>query len=197
MKKIVLASNNKGKVKEVKEILKDYEIVTLNDIEFYDDIIEDGETFLDNALIKARAIRKFLGDDTLIISDDSGLCCPALDGAPGVYSARYAGNHDDQKNRDKLIKDLEKLDKTAYFICEIVLLKEDGNYEAFEGRTYGKIISEEKGDNGFSYDCIFLSDDLGKTFAEATDEEKNSCSHRGRALEKLSLYLEGDMNATK
>ena len=108
MKKIVLASNNKGKVKEVKEILKDYEIVTLNDIGFYDDIIEDGETFLDNALIKARAIRKFLGDDTLIISDDSGLCCPALDGAPGVYSARYAGDHDDQKNRDKLIKDLEK-----------------------------------------------------------------------------------------
>ena len=159
MKKIVLASNNKGKVKEVKEILKDYEIVTLNDIEFYDDIIEDGETFLDNALIKARAIRKFLGDDTLIISDDSGLCCPALDGAPGVYSARYAGDHDDQKNRYKLIKDLEKLDKTAYFICEIVLLKEDGNYEAFEGRTYGKIISEEKGDNGFSYDCILLSDE--------------------------------------
>lgn len=114
MKKIVLASNNKGKVKEVKERLKDYEIVTLNDIEFYDDIIEDGETFLDNALIKARAIRKFLGDDTLIISDDSGLCCPALDGAPGVYSARYAGDHDDQKNLLFLL--IHFLEKTIH-IC--------------------------------------------------------------------------------
>ena len=197
MKKIVLASNNKHKVMEIKKILKNFEIVTLNDIGFHDDIVEDGDTFLDNALIKTRAVRKFLNDDTLIIGDDSGLCCESLNGEPGVYSARYAGEHDDKKNREKLIKELNEKDKTAYFVCMIVLLKEDGSYESFEGRTYGKIISEERGENGFGYDNIFLSDDLGITFGEADDDAKNNCSHRGRALEKLALYLEDDKNGKK
>lgn len=192
MKDIVLASNNKHKIKEFKEILKDYNVLSLNDIGYYEDIIEDGETFEENALIKARTIKKYLKEKSLdydVIADDSGLCCKALNDAPGVYSARYAGNHNDQANRDKLIKELEGKDKTAYFICDIVLYQDEDNYKSFTGKTTGKIISEEKGNKDFGYDCIFLSDDLNKTFGEATEEEKNKVSHRKRAIENLLKEL--------
>ena len=192
MKKIVLASNNKHKVKEIKNILSDYDILTLNDISFYDDIIEDGKTFLDNALIKAKAISKYIREKGLnydVIADDSGLCCNGLDGAPGVYSARYAGNHDDKANRKKIIEELKDKDKTAYFVCCMVLYHPDDTYSSYEGTTSGVIISEEKGKTDFGYDCIFLSDDLGVTFGEASDEDKNNVSHRKRALEKLKVEL--------
>lgn len=193
MKKIVLASNNKHKVKEIKNILSDYDILTLNDISFYDDIIEDGKTFLDNALIKAKAISKYIREKGLnydVIADDSGLCCNGLDGAPGVYSARYAGNHDDKANRKKIIEELKNKDKTAYFVCCMVLYHPDDTYSSYEGTTSGVIISEEKGKTDFGYDCIFLSDDLGVTFGEASDEDKNNVSHRKRALEKLKVELD-------
>ena len=192
MKKIVLASNNKHKVKEIKEILSDYDILTLNDISFYDDIVEDGETFLDNALIKAKEISKYIREKGLnydVIADDSGLCCNGLDGAPGVYSARYAGNHDDKANRNKIIYELKNKDKSAYFICCMVLYHPDDTYSSYEGTTSGVIISEERGKTDFGYDCIFLSDDLGVTFGEASDEDKNNVSHRKRALEKLKVDL--------
>ncbi len=192
MKKIVLASNNKHKVKEIKEILSDYDILTLNDISFYDDIVEDGETFLDNALIKAKEISKYIREKGLnydVIADDSGLCCNGLDGAPGVYSARYAGNHDDKANRNKIIDELKNKDKSAYFICCMVLYHPDDTYSSYEGTTSGVIISEERGKTDFGYDCIFLSDDLGVTFGEASDEDKNNVSHRKRALEKLKVDL--------
>ena len=192
MKKIVLASNNKHKVKEIKEILSDYDILTLNDISFYDDIVEDGETFLDNALIKAKEISKYIREKGLnydVIADDSGLCCNGLDGAPGVYSARYAGNHDDKANRNKIIDELKNKDKAAYFICCMVLYHPDDTYSSYEGTTSGVIISEERGKTDFGYDCIFLSDDLGVTFGEASDEDKNNVSHRKRALEKLKVDL--------
>ena len=192
MKKIVLASNNKHKVKEIKEILSDYDILTLNDISFYDDIVEDGETFLDNALIKAKEISKYIREKGLnydVIADDSGLCCNGLDGAPGVYSARYAGNHDDKANRNKIIDELKNKDKSAYFICCMVLYHPDDTYSSYEGTTSGVIISEERGKTDFGYDCIFLSDDLGITFGEASDEDKNNVSHRKRALEKLKVDL--------
>ena len=188
MRKIVLASNNQHKIKEFKEMLSNYEILSLKDIGFLEDIVEDGETFLDNSLIKAKAISLYLKDKGLdydVIADDSGLCCEGLDGAPGVYSARYAGNHNDQANRDKLINELKDKDKTAYFVCCIVLYHIDGIYSSYEGRTYGKIIDEERGSTDFGYDCIFLSDDLGKTFGEASSDEKNSVSHRSRAIDKL------------
>ena len=171
MRKIVLASNNKHKIKEFNEILDTVEILTLNDIGYLEDIEETGETFLENALIKAETISKYLKENNLdydVLSDDSGLSCVALDLAPGVYSARYAGNHDDKANRDKVISELNDKDKTAYFSCTIVLYHIDGTYDYREGRTYGKIIDEEKGDTSFGYDCIFLSDDLGKTFGEAS-----------------------------
>ena len=192
MKKIVLASNNKHKIKEVKEILDNIEILTMNEIGYFDEIEENGKTFLENALIKAKTISEYLktkGLDYDVLADDSGTCCTALDGAPGIYSARYAGNHDDKDNRDKLIKDLEGKDKTAYFNCTMVLYHIDGTYEYREGKTYGKIINEELGDTSFGYDCIFLSDDLDKTFGEASSEEKNSVSHRYRALIQIKELL--------
>jgi XTP/dITP diphosphohydrolase len=193
MKKIVLASNNKHKIKEFNEILDNVEILTLNDIEFFSEIEETGKTFLENALIKASTISKYLKSKNLdydVIADDSGLCSEALNGAPGIYSARYSGIHDDSKaNRDKLINDLKCKDKTAYFNATIVLYHIDGTYEYKEGKTYGKIIEEELGNTSFGYDCIFLSDDLNKTFGEATSEEKNSVSHRARALEQIKELI--------
>ena len=143
--KIVLASNNKHKIKEFKDILKGIEILSLNDIGFNDDIIEDGETFLENALIKAKTVSQYLksiGINYTVLADDSGLCVNSLGGNPGIYSARYAGNHDDKANRDLLIKNLsDKEDKSAYFICLIVKYKIDDTYDYYEGKTMGKIIS--------------------------------------------------------
>lgn len=193
MKKIVLASNNKYKIKEFKEILNTVEILTLNDIGYFEEIEEVGTTFLENALIKAQTISNYLknkGLDYDVLADDSGLCSSALNGAPSIYSARYAGAHgDSKKNRDKLIKELQGKDRSAYFNCTIVLYHIDGTYEYKEGRTYGKIIDEELGDTSFGYDSIFLSDDLGKTFGEATSEEKNKVSHRFRALYQIKELI--------
>ena len=188
MNKIVVATNNSHKLKEIKEILKGYEILSLKDIDFNDEIVEDGNSFEENALIKARTVYNYLKNknlDYLVMADDSGICCDALNGEPGIYSARYAGEHDDKANRKKLIKELEGKDTTAYFNCTIVLYYPNDNYKVFVGKTYGIIIEEEKGESGFGYDPIFYSNDLNKTFAEATEEEKNSVSHRGRALEKM------------
>ena len=143
MKKIVLASNNKHKVKEIKEMLDNVEILTLKDIEYYDEIEETGTTYLENALIKARTISEYLKSKNLdydVLADDSGLCCLALNGAPGVYSARYAGEPSDSKtNRDKLINELKDKEKTAYFNCTLVLYHNNGIYEYKEGKTYDKI----------------------------------------------------------
>ena len=188
METIVLASNNKHKIKEFKKILKDYNILSLEDIGFYDDIVEDGNSFLENSLIKAKTISNYLKEKNLeyiVVADDSGLCCEALDGAPGIYSARYAGDHNIQANRDKLIVNLKDKDKTAYFNCTIVVYYPDDTYKHFEGKTFGQIIEEERGSTDFGYDCIFLSDDLGKTFGEASEEEKNKVSHRGRAIDAM------------
>ena len=193
MKKIVLASNNIHKIKEFNEILDNVEILTLSDIGYLEEIEETGETFLENALIKASTISNYLkskGLDYDVLADDSGLCCLGLDLGPGVYSARYAGEHVEPKaNRDKLIKELNEKDKTAYFICTIVLYHIDGTYEYREGRTYGKIIDEEKGDTSFGYDSIFLSDELSKTFGQASSDEKNSVSHRARALNQIKELI--------
>ena len=190
----VLASNNLHKVEEFQEMLPEYKIITLKEIGFFDDIVEDGNSFLENSLIKAKAVSEFLKKKGLeydVLADDSGLCVNSLNGAPGIYSARYAGDHSFDKNRKKLIEDLIPFeDKSGYFVCQIVLLHPDGSFEDFEGRTEGVIISEERGSKEFCFDCIFQSNDLGKTFGEATAEEKNSVSHRGRAIQKLKEFLE-------
>ena len=187
--KIVLASNNSHKIEEFKKILLEYEILSLKDIGYLDDIDETGSTFEENALIKAKTIHDYLNNDYIVIADDSGLCCDSLNGEPGVYSARYASDHDIKKNRDVLIQNLEGKDHTAHFVCTIVVYYPDNNYKVFVGTTDGEIISEERGKTDFGYDCIFLSKDLNKTFGEASEEEKNSVSHRGRAINKMIKEL--------
>lgn len=193
MKTAVLASNNKHKVKEFKEILKDYNIITLNDINYFDEIEETGETFEENAFIKAKTIHNYLKEknlDYIVIADDSGLCVDSLEGMPGVYSARYSGIHgNDKANREKLQKELKEKDRSAYFICKIIVYYANGEYKSFEGKTFGKITKEEYGSKDFGYDCIFYSNDLNKTFGEATEEEKNSVSHRGRAIREMLKAL--------
>lgn len=188
-KTIVIASNNKHKLKEFKEILTDYNIISLNDIEYFDDIEENGKTFEENALIKAETIHNYLKNkrlDYIVVADDSGLCVDSLNGAPGIYSARYAGVHgNNEANRNKLQKELIGKERNAYFICTIVVVYPNGEHKTFEGKTYGKITEEELGNKDFGYDCIFYSNDLNKTFGEATEKEKNSVSHRGRAIKEM------------
>lgn len=188
-KTIVVASNNKHKIKEIKEILTKYNVIPMSEVGFCQEIEENGKTFKENALIKAETIHQYLkesGKNYLVLADDSGLCVEALNGDPGVYSARYAGEHgNEQANRNKLLKQLEGKDRTAFFCCTIAIVYPNGEQQIFEGKSYGKITEEEIGENGFGYDCIFYSDDLKKTFGEASEEEKNSVSHRSRALQKI------------
>lgn len=190
-KTIVIASNNKHKLKEFKEILTDYNILTLQDINYFDDIEETGTTFEENALIKAQTIHNYLKNknlDYIVVADDSGLCVEALNGEPGLYSARYAGEHgDNEANRKKLQENLAGKKRDAYYICTIVVVYPNGEHKTFEGKTYGRITEEELGKKDFCYDCIFYSTDLNKTFGEASEEEKNSVSHRGRAIRKMVI----------
>ena len=193
MEKIVLASANKHKIEEFNEILGDnFKILSLEDIGFNREIEENGTTLIQNAKIKAETVRSFLkenGKDYPVIADDSGLFVHVLGGEPGDYSARYAGSHDDQANRDKLLEKLEnKLDRTANFECVICYISNEA-MKLFIGRTYGEITTEEIGDTSFGYDCLFFSSDLRKTFGEATAKEKNAVSHRSRAAEQLRKYL--------
>ena len=193
MENIVLASNNDHKIKEFQEMLDNYTVLSLRDIGFLEDIVEDGNTFLENSLIKAKTVSQYLKEKGLsydVMADDSGLCVSALNGEPGIYSARYAGNHNDQENRNKLRKKLEGIDdRSASFVCQLVLYHPDGTYQDFLGKTDGVILMEEKGSKEFGYDCIFYSNELQKTFGEASPGEKNSVSHRGRAIQKLKEEL--------
>ena len=184
---VVIASNNKHKIKEIKEILQDKfdNLYSLAEANIHCDPDETGETFLENAQIKAREIAKHT--NCAVLSDDTGLCVHALDNQPGVYSARYAGEQgNDKLNRDKLLYNLQsKDDRTAHFETVVVLHYPNGNEIVATGRVDGYILLEETGMAGFGYDCIFFCDDLNKSFGLATDEEKNSVSHRGRALRNL------------
>ncbi len=184
-KKLVVASGNAHKIAEISAIFPDFEVVSQKSVGFNVDVEETGTTFAENALIKARACANALGCPA--VADDSGICVDALDGAPGIYSARYCGYHgDDQANRDLLLKKLSgKTNRKAHFTSAVALVYPDGREIVVEGHTYGEIIHEERGNGGFGYDCLFLSDDLQKTFAEASAEEKNAVSHRYRALQEL------------
>jgi XTP/dITP diphosphohydrolase len=186
--KMVVASCNQNKIREFSQLFTDYEVVSQKELGFDEEVEETGTTFAENALIKARAAAKALGVPAL--ADDSGLCVVALGGQPGVYSARYSGDHDDASNRKKLLCELKgKQDRRAYFQSAIALVYPDGKELLAEGKTYGTILEEERGAGGFGYDCLFLSDDLGKSFGEATAQEKNSVSHRSRALAALREKL--------
>ena len=187
MKELILASNNVHKVEEIKSILDDYKILTLKDIGYYEDIIEDGTTFEENALIKARTIAKYSGKAA--IADDSGLSVALLDGRPGVYSARYSKEQTDEKNIEKVLLELNGEKSEAKFVSVIALVRPDGSEITFRGECHGEIIFEKRGNNGFGYDPIFYVPSLEKTFAELTPEQKNSISHRKESLEKFSKYL--------
>lgn len=189
--KIAIATNNRNKLKEIRAVLGGFfdEMLSLGDLGIDVEIEETGATLTENALIKARTIRDMTGLASL--ADDSGLMCDALGGAPGVYSARYAGEeHDDAKNNALLLKNIAGKDRTAHFCSVIALCLPDGREYTAEGRVDGLITEEARGNGGFGYDPLFFSPELGKTFAEASAEEKNSVSHRGRALRNMELVVE-------
>ena len=192
MKSIILASNNKDKVKEVKEILKGYDIISMKEAGIDVDIEENGTTFEENALIKARAIMKLTGQRTM--ADDSGLEIDYLNKAPGVYSARFMG-HDtsyDIKNK-ALIQKLEGVkgsDRSGRFVCAIAVCFPDGREIVKRGTMEGLIAEEIKGDNGFGYDPIVYLPEYGRTSGELAPEEKNKISHRGKALALIKEELD-------
>lgn len=192
MKSIILASNNKDKVKEVKEILNGYDIISMKEAGIDVDIEENGTTFEENALIKARAIMKLTGQITM--ADDSGLEIDYLNKAPGVYSARFMG-HDtsyDIKNK-ALIQKLEGVkgsDRSGRFVCAIAVCFPDGHEIVKRGTMEGLIAEEIKGDNGFGYDPIVYLPEYGKTSGELAPEEKNKISHRGKALALIKEELD-------
>ena len=189
--KLLIASNNQHKIDEIKQILgnKFEQILSLSEAGIVCDPEENGKTFLDNALIKVRAVAKLT--DMPVLGDDTGLCVDALNGAPGVHSARFAGNHDNAKNRAKLLYELQdETNRKAHFSTAVALLYPDGRLVTAEGRVNGEILHAEVGTNGFGYDSLFYCNEIGKTFAEATAEEKNAVSHRGRALQKLAEKLQ-------
>lgn len=192
MIKIILASNNKNKIREMSQILSPFGMEVLSQREAGADfeVEENGTTFRENAEIKAQAVYERLC--VPVIADDSGLMVDALDGAPGVYSHRFAGENATDKDRnDKLMKellDVPEEKRTARFMCVICFIDEKGEKHFFEGKCEGVIGREEKGKNGFGYDPVFYRD--GKSLAEMTDDEKNSISHRGNALRLMKKYLE-------
>lgn len=185
--KLVIATNNKNKLGEIQAILGQTfdEILTMKDLNLDIEVEETGTTFLENAMLKAREICKIVKLPTL--ADDSGLSVDSLDGAPGVYSARYAGlQHNDADNNVKLLDELkDKPNRNAHFTSAVVLCFPDGEVISAEGYAYGEILKEQKGENGFGYDPLFFSRELKKTFAEASSDEKNAISHRKQALKKL------------
>lgn len=181
---LVIATTNKNKLKEFQEILKDLQIdvLSLTDFGPIPPVIEDGQTFEENAYKKALHTARVLGLPT--IADDSGLVVPALGGAPGVYSARYAGeNATDEENCQKLLKELiDVQDRRAYFQCALSIAVPSGPALTYEGQCDGIILHEKRGSSGFGYDPLFYYEKLGKTFAELPMADKNKVSHRGKAL---------------
>ena len=199
MKKLVIASNNEGKIKEIKRVLGHLpiEVLSLRDMGIDIDVEEDGLTFEDNAKKKSSEIYKELikrgNKDFIVMSDDSGLEVDYLKGEPGVFSARYAGEHgNDKKNNQKLLLKLKGVkyeDRKARFVCQLALINEKNQYRGIRGTVDGYILEEEKGSDGFGYDPLFLFEPLNKSFGEITMEEKNKISHRGVALEEAKEII--------
>lgn len=199
MKKLVIASNNKGKIKEIKEILVGLplEVVSLNDENINIDVVEDGTTFQENAKKKAVEICDYLlkrGDrEFIVMADDSGIEVDYLNGAPGVYSARYAGEHgEDYKNNEKLLENLKGVswqNRGARFVCQLAVIDNKKIYKSVTGYVEGHILEGINGSDGFGYDPLFYCDELKKSFGEAESSEKNLVSHRGRALIKFKSLI--------
>lgn len=197
--KVVLASRNKNKIKEIKEIYravtgKELDILSLDDIGYDGEIEENGSTFEENARIKASvpASRGYIG-----LADDSGLMVNALGGAPGIYSARYAGEDCSyERNNEKLLSELDgEDDRSAKFVCVFCVVGPDGRELTVRGECHGTIANELSGSGGFGYDPLFIYNELGKTFGELSAEEKNRISHRAVALDKLIPQLSDFINS--
>ena len=191
MQKIVVASGNAAKLREIGAILKGYNIVSMQEAGFSADIEETGATFEENALIKARAVSRAL--HCAALADDSGLCVAALGGAPGVYSARFCGRHgDDAANNALLLQKMRGIpeeERTAYFESCVALVFPNGRELTATGRTAGHILFTADGDGGFGYDPVFFSDELQKSFGRASAAEKNAVSHRAKALAAMAGKL--------
>lgn len=192
MKQIIIATKNKGKAKDFEAIFEPlgFEVLTLFDVAPDMEIEETGSTFEENAVLKAETVANRL--HTYVIADDSGLEIDALHGEPGVYSARYAGDHDDEANMDKALRNLEGVpteDRTARFTCCLAIAGPDVPTETLKGTCEGVILTERRGDQGFGYDPIFYVPEKEKTMAEMTPAEKGSLSHRGNAIRKLASDL--------
>lgn len=186
--KIVLASGNVHKIKEIQQMMPDYEIIGYKELGFDFEIEENGTTFYENALIKAQTVSKALNLPAL--ADDSGICVEVLNDTPGIYSARYAGDGIDEHNNQLLLKNMQgKTNRKAKFVCCMVYYNTDGTIVSSTGETQGEIMDKCYGDNGFGYDPLFFSYDLNKCLGIATDVEKNTISHRFRAIQGLKEKL--------
>ncbi|MCO4330111.1 XTP/dITP diphosphatase [Staphylococcus hyicus] len=191
MTDIVIASSNKGKINDFKVIFSDYNVIGINELLEDFDVEETGTTFEENARLKSEAAAKAL--NKTVIADDSGLEVAALNGAPGVYSARFAGeDKDDHANIDKVLHLLEDTtDRAARFVCVISMTTAEGDTHTFKGTVDGEITLARIGENGFGYDPIFYVPDKNKTMAQLSAEEKSQISHRRRAIDQLQAYMEG------
>ena len=184
--KLVLATSNKGKVREIKALCEDYEVIPYGELIEEFEIIEDGDTFKENALIKARAVFKALNDKSvMVIADDSGISVDILDGAPGIYSARYAGvDANDKDNLYKLMNDIKatgEKESKAHYTAAIAIVTQDGEH-CVHGWMHGTALSEASGEGGFGYDPMFIPEGYNKTLGELDDEIKGKLSHRWKAL---------------
>ena len=192
--KLVLATSNKGKVREIKALCENYEIIPYTELIEEFEIIEDADTFKENALIKARAVFKALDDDTIIVmADDSGISVDILDGAPGIYSARYGGpDADDKDNLHKLVDDIKAkgvASSPAHYTAAIAIVTKSAEY-CVHGWMYGTAMTTTKGDGGFGYDPMFVPDGFDKTLGELDDKIKKKLSHRSKALSLAKRILE-------
>lgn len=191
--RIIIATGNKDKVKEINEILygTGFDAVSMKEAGYDPDIVEDGKTFCENALKKAQAVHALCNE--YVIADDSGLCIDALDGAPGIYSARFCGEDSTYSEKFKRINELlegvpdDK--RTAHFTCAIAVVRPDGSYFTVEEYFNGVLLKEPRGENGFGYDPIFYVPEYGMTSAQMTPEQKHSMSHRGKALRSMVEIL--------
>ena len=189
--RLVIATSNEDKVREIDEILEGtgYRAVSMKEAGIMADIIEDGKTFEENALIKARAVHALAKPDDYVMADDSGLCIDALDGAPGIYSARFCGENSTYPEKfAKIFSMLEGVPeekRTARFVCAVAVVRPDGTSFTVRGECEGVLHEKPAGENGFGYDPIFYVPEFGMTTAQMPPEQKNSISHRGRALRKM------------
>jgi XTP/dITP diphosphohydrolase len=196
--KLILATTNKDKAREIAEILEGtpFVVTTMKEEGFDPDIVEDGKTFEENALIKARTVHA-LAKGAYVMADDSGLCIDALDGAPGIYSARFCGEDSTYPEKFakifEMLKDVPEEKRTAKFVCSIAVVRPDGSEFTVRGEICGVLHEKPMGDGGFGYDPIFYVPEFGMTTAQMTKEQKNSISHRGKASRAMAEKLKAEI----